>query len=297
MRTERIAEDIYIFTSEIYAHVTATAILTEEGAILIDTLPLPEESREMAAFVRRRSPEGVRYVINTHFHADHVNGTYLYPEAHVIAHRRCREFLLTFGQEALNAAKAENPALEEVELVIPNIVFDHELALRLGNHLLYLLHLPGHTPDNIGVIIEGNRVLIAGDAVLPVPYFTWDPNVPRNAWGDWQTLYHTLQRIREMNLEAIVQGHGDVLLRGEIPYILQDQMQYLDCLHEKAQALLDVEDVRAAITDSIPEDCAFDTEERKSSISSIPLDGLVRYMHQANLMRMYTELKEQQATA
>src|SRR5690606_29020888 len=111
MRRERVSEDIYIFTSDLYAQVTASAILTPEGAIVIDTLPFPAESREMADFVHRRSPNGARFVINTHFHADHVYGNFLYPEAEIISHRLCREMLLEFGEQQLEAAKAETPGL------------------------------------------------------------------------------------------------------------------------------------------------------------------------------------------
>src|SRR5688500_7901020 len=113
MRRERVSDDIYIFTSGMYAQVTASAIMTGEGAIVIDTLPFPAESREMAEFVHRRSAKGARYVINTHFHADHVYGNYFYPEAEVISHHLCREKLLNVSPSQLERAKVETPGLEE----------------------------------------------------------------------------------------------------------------------------------------------------------------------------------------
>ena len=36
---ERVTDDVYVFTSELYAQVTAGVINTRLGAILIDTLP------------------------------------------------------------------------------------------------------------------------------------------------------------------------------------------------------------------------------------------------------------------
>ena len=51
MRKERVTEDIYIFQSEMYAQVTAGAIVTDEGTIVIDTLPFPRETREMIDFL------------------------------------------------------------------------------------------------------------------------------------------------------------------------------------------------------------------------------------------------------
>ncbi|MDQ7028743.1 MAG: MBL fold metallo-hydrolase [Ardenticatenia bacterium] len=275
MRRERISEDIHIFTSELYAQVTATAIFTDEGAIVIDTLPFPEESRAMAEFVYSHSQRGVRFVINTHFHADHVYGNYLFQDAVIIAHRQCRQKLLEIGERSLRAAKEETPELAEVELVIPNIVFDHEMGLRLGHRILRLIHLPGHTEDGIGVLVEGDRILISGDAVMPLPYF---------AWGDRLQLRHTLQRIREMNLESIIQGHGDVLLRGEIPEVLDRHIHYLDCIKEYVAELVNQGQSRAALKHSIPESCGE---------SSIPLDGLVRQLHYANLLRLYEDMTDQ----
>ncbi|HYN88593.1 MAG TPA: MBL fold metallo-hydrolase, partial [Ardenticatenaceae bacterium] len=205
MRRERVSEDIYIFTSDLYAQVTASVILTEEGAIVIDTLPLPAESMEMADFVSRRSRRGARFVINTHFHADHVYGNYFYPEAEIIGHQRCREMLLEFGEEQLRTARAETPALADVQLVPPEIVFNNEMGLHLAGRSLRLMHLPGHTPDGIGALVDGERILFAGDGVMPLPYFVW---------GERNSLKRTLQRIHEIAPESIVQGHGELLLRG-----------------------------------------------------------------------------------
>ena len=101
MQRERVAEDIYVFTSELYARVTAGAIVTPDGAILIDTLPYPEETHEIKAFLEGRLQIPVRYVINTHHHADHTNGTCYFPNAVVVGHALCRQLLDTVGRSGL----------------------------------------------------------------------------------------------------------------------------------------------------------------------------------------------------
>ena len=98
MLRERVAADIYVFRSDMYLQVTAGVIVTEEGAIVVDTLPFPQETMVLRDFARRRSPRGIRYVINTHAHADHIYGSYLFPEAELIGHRRTREFLPATGR-------------------------------------------------------------------------------------------------------------------------------------------------------------------------------------------------------
>ena len=49
MLRERVASDIYVFRSELYLQVTAGVIVTEEGAVVVDTLPFPRESKALRA--------------------------------------------------------------------------------------------------------------------------------------------------------------------------------------------------------------------------------------------------------
>ena len=83
MQRERVADNIWVFTSSLFAQVTAGVVFTSEGAVVIDTLPYPSEAREMRDFARSRSlgNRGIRYVVLTHSHADHIYGAYLYPAA------------------------------------------------------------------------------------------------------------------------------------------------------------------------------------------------------------------------
>src|SRR4029453_7912160 len=105
MQRERVADDIYVFTSDLYAQVTAGVIVTSEGAIVIDTLVYPEETQQIKRFVDVRLGTSVRYVINTHFHADHSTGTCFFKGAHVIAHARSRELLDHRGGAILEKTK------------------------------------------------------------------------------------------------------------------------------------------------------------------------------------------------
>ncbi len=273
MRRERVSDDIYIFTSGMYAQVTASAIMTDEGAIVIDTLPFPAESREMAEFIHRRSPKGAQYVINTHFHADHVYGNYLYPEAEVISHRLCREKLLNVSPLQLERAKLETPGLEEVTLRVPSVIFDREMGLHLGERSLKLLHLPGHSSDGIAIFAEGDRILFSGDAIMPLPYF---------AAGDYDDLRRSLQLVQEMLPENIVQGHGDTLLRGEITDTLERHLTYLDIIAERVQEIVE---------DGLPPSTLQQISIEECGESPIPLDGLVRQLHYANLVTLYNKMK------
>jgi glyoxylase-like metal-dependent hydrolase (beta-lactamase superfamily II) len=273
MRRDRVAEDIYTFSSDIYAQVTAGIILTSEGTIVIDTLPFPQETREMLAFITERGKGPVRYVINTHYHSDHTNGNYLFAEAEVIAHRLCRETLVKWGERSLEAAKRDTPGLAEVHVRLPNIVFEHDMYIHLGDRSLLLTPLPGHTADSIGVLIEGDKILFAGDAVLPVPYIVW---------GDAGHTAHSLRTVRMLKPESVIQGHGDLLLKGELVEEIESSMRYLQCITEKVQELVDKGEPEAALRDIDIESCGK---------SRVPLDGLVQHLHRENLAALYSRLK------
>jgi cyclase len=270
MRRERIAEDIFVFTSDLYAQVTAGVVLTDEGAIVIDTLPFPQETAELKEFVQRYSRQRVRYVINTHHHADHIYGNYLFPEAELLAHERCRKSLLRYGQQRLDEAKTQMPALAGVSLRIPDVVFDRgELIVHLGDKSLHMMLTPGHTDDSISILVKEDKVLFAADSVLPVPYI---------AFGDVETTVDTLNRLGNMAVDSIVQGHGEVLLRGEITETIKTSVKYLKTIQKHA---------RAAVESGAPKESLQRIGIEECGKSRIPLNGLVQQLHVANLMYLY----------
>ena len=272
MLKERVADDIYVFTSELYVKGMAGAIFTSQGVAVIDTLLFPEETSELLDLVRRKSRSKVLYVINTHSHSDHVYGNYLFEGAEVIAHELCRQTLQKHGEEGLNEAKERILELAEVQLRLPSITFTKELTLRLGNKTLRLMHRPGNTPDSIVVYIREDKVLFAGDTVMPVPYIVD---------GDRLELMESLRAIGKLTMDNIVQGHGGVILRGEVKATLNSSIAYLDTIYERVQREVEAGASKDELRRIGIEDCGK---------SRIPLDGMVQDLHRANLEVLYDQL-------
>jgi cyclase len=273
---ERVSEDIYVFTSDVYAQVTAGAIVTRDGAILVDSLPLPAEAREMATFIARVCRAGVRYVILTHYHADHTYGAYLFPQADVVAHARCRTLLAGVGASALEAAQAEAPELAEVVLCLPDVTFeDGEMGLRVADRLIRLIHVPGHTQDSVMAYVEDDRVLFAADTVMPVPSIVD---------GDMDAFRASLRKVTELPIENLVQGHGEVILRGEVQDVVQASLDYLDAIEALVSRAIKRGKRREALRQVSIESCG---------LSRIPLNGLVQQIHVANLLALYDRMVSQ----
>jgi glyoxylase-like metal-dependent hydrolase (beta-lactamase superfamily II) len=256
-----------------YAEVAATVVITPDGAVVIDTLPFPQETQQVREFALRRSPRGIRYVINTHHHADHIYGSYLFPEAELIAHRQCRQILLKVGEESLVQAKAQTPVLGSVELRIPQLVFETEMLLRLGEKTLHLMHAPGHAADGIVVHIREDKVLVASDLLTPVPLIVR---------GDPDQLSRSLKQIKSLNLENVIQGHGGVLLRGEIDETVDSSIEYIKLAKKQVQAIVDK---------GLPPSELAKIDIESCGRSRIPLGGLVQRLHKANLDFLYAEIK------
>ena len=145
MHRERVSDNVYWFQSEVYAQVTAGVVTGPQWAVVIDTLALAEETLAMREFVEHDLNVPVRYVINTHYHADHTWGNCFFPGATVIAHSLCRKLLEEKGIASLEAARKQNHTLRQVKIVLPHLTFeDGELCLRVGKKNLILMPATGH---------------------------------------------------------------------------------------------------------------------------------------------------------
>lgn len=275
MHHERVSDNVYWFQSEIYAQVTAGAITGPNWAVVIDTLALPEESIEMRRYIEEQLGVPVKYVINTHYHADHSWGNCFFPGATVIAHALGREMMITKGSASLEAAKKQNPIFKQVKLVEPQMTFtEGSLSLRVGKKTLIMTMTPGHSNDSISVLVEEDRVLFAGDAFMPIPYVVD---------GNEEELLTSMKRIGKMGLENIIQGHGDIILRGEIEEATRENVAYLTAVRKAVKAAARKREPMEALAEIDIESCG------KSRVS---LTGLGVELHKRNVMYIYNHLSE-----
>ncbi len=266
MIRERVADNVYVFTSDRYASVNAGVVVGPRWSVAVDTLPFPDETQQLRSFVEDELESSVRYVIYTHYHADHSFGAHWFPGALVLGHVMTKNLLDTRGREGLRLAKEENRNLGQVEIVLPNFIFQEgTLGLRLGERTLELIPLPGHTEDGVGVLLNEEKVLFAGDIMMPVPHLVD---------GDYDVMVESLKRIPKLKLESLVQGHGDVILRGEVGTAVKENLEYLNCI---AKA------VRKAGRRKDPLPILEEAEIEECGKSRILLNGLAEELHWRNL--------------
>ena len=273
IKRERVADNVFSFQSEVYAQVTAGAVIGPNWALVIDTLAMPEESLEIRSFIEQEIQVPIRYLINTHYHADHTWGNCFFPGATIIGHTLCREWLNTRGRASLEEARKQSNIYRQVKIVLPHMTFSQGgLSLRVGKKTISLHPLPGHSGDNLSVLIEEDRVLFAGDVFMSLPYIVD---------GNADELIASLKKISKMGLENVIQGHGDIVLRGEIDGAIKDNLAYLSAIRKF---------VRRSARRKFPQDMLADMTVEEAGKSRVLIGGLADSLHQRNLRALYEHM-------
>ena len=274
IQRERIADNVYSFQSDVYAQVNAGAIIGPDWAAVIDTLPYPEETLAIRDFIEQELKVPIRYVILTHYHADHSWGACYFPNAILISSGLTRQLLEEKGISSLKAAKEQqNNLFKDSFIVLPQMTFSEgKLMMKVGKKTLSLMKLPGHSKDGIGILIEEDRVLFSGDIFMPIPFIVD---------GDIDEMIAYLKQIGKMSLENIVQGHGEVVLRGEIEETVKDHLAYLAALKKY---------VRQASRRKYAGEFLEGIDIAKCGKSRVLLGGLAPELNKRNLFALYRKI-------
>ena len=185
----------------------AAFVVTPEGVLLVDALGSPALARELLVEIRRITPAPLRYVVVTHYHADHIYGLQVLKQAGatIIAHR---DGALYLNSETavlrLQASREElAPAVDaDTHLIAADRWIDSPTMLHLGGLDFVLQPVgPAHTPEDLAVWVPQLKLLLAGDLVFRgrIPY------VGQADSGRWIAALDTLLGF---DAQVIVPGHG-----------------------------------------------------------------------------------------
>ncbi len=240
--------------------VNVVAVAADSGLVVIDTGYSPSLMRGFAAVIEREfGRSDFRYVINTHGHWDHCSGNQAFPQAAIIAHEACTEFMrhnradsprtrLTLSRRLAQAeAGGESPKGTATEagkaaavnrarrmllsdlqdgyvLTPPTRTFNERLTLDLGD-LTFELCFAGaaHTDNDILIYVPKEKLLLSGDLFCSATAlcFPVDPLVDAPRLAD--QIAKLLQN--PAGIETVVPGHGGTLARSDLVQLRESLLQ------------------------------------------------------------------------
>lgn len=231
-KLEKIGDGIWaaIVNDSGKAGGNAGFVVGDDSIAVIDTFEDAGAAREFLATIRQVSSLPIRFVVNTHYHLDHVAGNEVFAGAGavVVAHRNVRAWLRTENLKFFgDAIKPEDKALVE-ELKLPDVIYDDRLELYLGKRLLQVRFLRGHTGGDSVVYVPDARVLFCGDLL-------WKDHVPNLVDASTDKWVATLDSLsKDYDGSTFVPGHGGAANPNDVT-IFKDYLANLREAVRKAQ--------------------------------------------------------------
>jgi cyclase len=181
-------------------------VIGSTGVAIIDSFQKADAAKALLAEIRKMTQQDLAYVINTHYHIDHVTGNGVYAEAGaiIIAQKNVRDWIHTenkkfYGANITDAQKASVEGLRG-----PTTVYNNALDLNVGYQALKVQFELGHTGGDSVVTIPDANVVFCGDLF-------WRHSLPNLIDASTEAWITTLAKLtQEHPTAAFVSGHGDV---------------------------------------------------------------------------------------
>jgi glyoxylase-like metal-dependent hydrolase (beta-lactamase superfamily II) len=214
LNTVKLANDLYVIHND-FVPGNTTALVTNEGVVLVDD-KFEIDFANIVAEVKKLTNQPIKYVINTHHHADHSgsNAKMQQINVQVIASEQARE----------NMVDAKQPGQ-------PTMVFDHHAHVYLGGKNVELYHFGrSHTNGDVVVLFPAQRTLAAGDM------FTFGDATPElidyPGGGSAKEWTSTLDSALQLDFDNVVPGHGNVTTKAEMRKYRDSTLRLRNRVHE-----------------------------------------------------------------
>ena len=210
----KVKDDLYVIHND-FVPGNSTALITNEGVVLVDD-KFEVDHDNIVAQLKKVTSQAIKYVINTHHHADHSGGNAKMQQMNVqvLASEEARE----------NMVDGKQPGL-------PTVVFEHHAHIYLGGKNVELYHFGrAHTNGDVVVLFPGQRTLAAGDM------FTFGDATPQlidyAGGGSAKEWTKTLDSTLQLDFDTVVPGHGVVTTKQEMRKFRDSTLRLRTRVHE-----------------------------------------------------------------
>jgi glyoxylase-like metal-dependent hydrolase (beta-lactamase superfamily II) len=209
VKAEKVADGLWMLTG---AGGNIGVSAGPDGVFLVDDQYAPLTDKIKAA-IRTVSDKPVRFVLNTHWHGDHVGGNENLGKAGavLVAHENVRkrmskeQFIKLFNRTVPASAAA----------ALPLVTFAESLSFHLNGEDIDAIHVPpAHTDGDVIVFFHKANVVHAGDLVFNGIY----PVVDLSSGGSVDGMIGAADRILAAGDAAtkIIPGHGPLATKADV---------------------------------------------------------------------------------
>jgi glyoxylase-like metal-dependent hydrolase (beta-lactamase superfamily II) len=235
---QKLADGVYAAISNNGGYAICNAGIIDMGdyTVVIDPFMTPEAARDLRKVSQFLTGHPVKYVVNSHFHNDHIGGNQEFEGAVVISTERTRELVEKYQPEEMADGKIAAPkqleklkkqditvmtaheqdentmwtgyyqalvsSLDSLHTILPSVTFNNSLTLYGTSRKIELLSYgSGHTESDLFLFLPGEKIAFLGDLLFI-------NNQPWLGDGDpvkWQSY---LDSIARLDITKVIPGHG-----------------------------------------------------------------------------------------
>lgn len=208
IKTTKLAGSFYTIEGQ---GGTIGILVGPDGILMVDSQFAPL-SQKIVAAIRQVSNEPIRFLIDTHVHADHTGGNENFAKmgAVIFAREELRERLIHPAPAANGTVPAGAPPA-----ALPVVTYESPITFHMDGEEARLIPIPrAHTDGDTLIFFPNNDVIMCGDFYRSIQY----PNIDRANGGSLNGMLDGLGILVGLAgpNTKIVPGHGPVVGRAEV---------------------------------------------------------------------------------
>ncbi|MFI5152983.1 MAG: MBL fold metallo-hydrolase [Chitinophagales bacterium] len=221
-----------------YAICNAGIIDLGDGVLVFDPFLSPEPAQEIKKAALALTGHPIKWVVNSHFHNDHIGGNQVFENVQIISTERTRELIAKFQPEEIASDKKEipgelkklrnknttkmsahelaehtmdlgyNEALDRVDdtlrVVLPDLTFSNHFIIHGATRNVELISYgEGHTESDAFLWLPNEKIAFLGD-LLFIQNQPWIGDGNMDHWTNY------LDSIGRLGPKKLIPGHGPV---------------------------------------------------------------------------------------
>jgi cyclase len=207
----KFRDGIYLIRSTGSGNITV--FTSDHGLLIVDT-KLTNEYDTWMKLLRTVTDQPIRYVINTHFHPDHVGGNV---------------GVESLGAEIIATENVRKRLSKTQQMGLPMVTFDDHMNVYFAGKTLELYYYGrGHTDGDLVIYIPEEKIVMTGDL-----FAGWGPSIrliDYNGGGSLVQWPATLEKALKLPFDVVIPGHSGVTDRAHMKAYLDENVRMLELI-------------------------------------------------------------------